>query len=87
VHDPFVHAYKGDVMDALRGADCAVLMVAHSAYRDLDLQAAAGIMRAPAMVDARGFFGAEILRDAGFSYRIIGVGNASVRYEGPAEPK
>jgi UDP-N-acetyl-D-mannosaminuronic acid dehydrogenase len=77
VHDPFVHEYKGDVMDALRGADCAVLMVSHNAYRDLDLKAAAGIMRTRAMVDARSFFETGALRSAGFSYRVIGVGTAS----------
>jgi UDP-N-acetyl-D-mannosaminuronic acid dehydrogenase len=77
VHDPFVHEYKGDVMDVLRNADCAVLMVAHNAYRDLDLKAAAGIMRTRAVVDARGFFEAGALRSAGFSYRVIGVGTAS----------
>jgi UDP-N-acetyl-D-mannosaminuronic acid dehydrogenase len=82
MHDPFVHEYDGDLMDVLRGADCAVLMVAHSAYRDLDLQAAAGIMRAPAMVDARGFFEAAALRAAGFSYRVIGVGTKT-----PPSPK
>lgn len=82
VHDPYVHEYEGDVMHALRGADCVVLMVAHSAYRDLDLKAAAGIMRAPAMVDARGFFEADALRAAGFSYRVIGVGTKT-----PPSPK
>ncbi|HVC77912.1 MAG TPA: nucleotide sugar dehydrogenase [Candidatus Micrarchaeaceae archaeon] len=77
VHDPFVHEHEGDVMDALRGADCAVLMVAHNAYRNLDLKAAGAIMKAPRMVDARGFFESGALRDAGFSYRVIGVGTMS----------
>ena len=78
VHDPFVRDHQGDVMDALRGADCAVLMVAHSAYRDLDLKAAAETMRARVIVDARDFFGAEALQDAGFTYRRIGVGNRPI---------
>jgi UDP-N-acetyl-D-mannosaminuronic acid dehydrogenase len=87
VHDPFVHEYRGDVMDALRGADCAVLMVAHTAYRDLDLKAAAKVMRASTVVDARGFFGAEALRAAGFRYRVIGIGDTLAAYEASAEPK
>ena len=78
VHDPFVHEYAGDVMDTLRGADCAVLMVAHNAYRELDLTAAGSIMRARAMVDARGFFETDRLRAAGFSYRIVGVGTKTL---------
>lgn len=74
VHDPFVREHAGNAMEALRGADCAVLMVAHSEYRDLDLSAAASTMRRPQMVDARGFFKTEALRAAGFTYRMIGVG-------------
>jgi UDP-N-acetyl-D-mannosaminuronic acid dehydrogenase len=77
VHDPFVHEYAGDVMEALRGADCAVVMVAHSAYRELDLQAAAATMRRAQMVDARALFKAETLKVAGFTVRTIGVGTAS----------
>lgn len=87
VHDPFVRDHQGDVMDALRGADCAVLMVAHAAYRKLDLKAAAETMRARAIVDARDFFGAEALQDAGFTYRLIGVGVPPVAYGDAAEPK
>ncbi len=74
VHDPFVDAHKGDVMNVLNGAECAVLMVAHSAYRGLDLAAAARQMHHPRLVDARGFFEPEALRRAGFTFRTIGVG-------------
>ncbi len=74
VHDPFVHDYAGDVMEVLQGADCAVLMVSHSQYRNLNLIAAAATMKRPHMVDARGFFKAEALGEAGFTYRTIGVG-------------
>ncbi len=76
IHDPFVDAHKGDVMDALKDSDCAVLMVAHSAYGKLDLGAAARQMRNPRLVDARGFFDPAALRAAGFTYRTIGVGAA-----------
>ena len=74
MHDPFVHEYAGDVTEALRGADCAVLMVAHSAYRELDLSAAAATMRRAQMVDARALFKPEALKSAGFASRTIGVG-------------
>ena len=74
VHDPFVHQYAGDVMDVLSGADCAVLMVSHSAYRELDLKAVAATMEKPKMVDARALFKAGSLEAAGFTYLTIGVG-------------
>ncbi len=87
VHDPFVHQHKGDVMDVLRNSDCAVLMVAHSEYRDLDLNAAGAVMRTRALVDARGFFGADALERASFNYRLIGVGAKAASYIDAAEPK
>jgi UDP-N-acetyl-D-mannosaminuronic acid dehydrogenase len=74
IHDPFVEAYRGEVADALKGSDCAVLMVAHSAYRQLDLATAAKLMRHPRLIDARGFFRTEDLQTAGFEHRVIGVG-------------
>jgi UDP-N-acetyl-D-mannosaminuronic acid dehydrogenase len=74
VHDPFVERYQGDVMAALKGAGCAVLMVAHSEYRALDLAAAARQMRQPKLVDARGFFKPADLKAAGFTFRTVGVG-------------
>ena len=77
VHDPFVHQYAGDVMKALRGADCAVVMVAHSAYRELDLGLAAEEMARAQMVDARALFKGEELKAAGFTWRTIGVGTPS----------
>jgi UDP-N-acetyl-D-mannosaminuronic acid dehydrogenase len=79
VHDPFVADYRGDVLDALRDADCVVLMVAHRAYRELDLNAAARHMRHARLVDARGFFTAEQLEKAGFEFRTIGIGSRSGR--------
>jgi UDP-N-acetyl-D-mannosaminuronic acid dehydrogenase len=87
VHDPFVREYKGEVIDVLRNADCAVLMVAHTLYRELDLNAAAAVMHTPALVDGRGFFETDGLRKAGFKYRVIGVGNKAKAYTGAVEPK
>ena len=87
VHDPFVREYKGEVVDVLRNADCAVLMVAHTMYREMDLNAAAAVMRTRALVDGRGFFETDGLRKAGFKYRVIGVGNKAKAYTGAAEPK
>ena len=73
IHDPFVGMYRGEVTDVLRGSDCAVLMVAHAAYRRLDLASVAKLMRHAQLVDARGFFRSGELQGAGFAYRVIGV--------------
>ena len=74
VHDPFVKEYAADLNDVLRDADCAVLMVSHSAYRSLDLSNIAAQMRHARLVDARGFFSSDELRAAGFVFRKLGVG-------------
>jgi UDP-N-acetyl-D-mannosaminuronic acid dehydrogenase len=87
VHDPYVREFTGDVQEVFRDADCAVLMVTHSAYRELDLKAAARAMRGPALVDARGLFRVEELAQAGFRYRVIGVGDAATAYVDAGEPK
>jgi UDP-N-acetyl-D-mannosaminuronic acid dehydrogenase len=74
VHDPFVGEHRGDLLAALAGADCAVLMVAHSEYGRLDAAAAAAVMRRPLVVDARAALDHEALRAAGIRFRTIGVG-------------
>jgi len=83
VHDPFVREYCRDVHEVLHGADCAVVMVKHSEYRQLDLLAAARAMRTPLIVDGRGVFSTTALRAAGFRHRTIGVGQ-NTRSEGAA---
>jgi UDP-N-acetyl-D-mannosaminuronic acid dehydrogenase len=73
VHDPFVTQYKGDLMEAVNGTDCAVVMVAHSEYRAADLRALASSMRHAVLVDGRNVFTAEALEAAGFRHRLVGA--------------
>ena len=77
IHDPFVPGYAGDVLEVFTGADCAVLMVAHTLYRKLDLREVATLMRRPAFVDGRRVFSPEDLRSAGFALRVLGMGLTS----------
>jgi UDP-N-acetyl-D-mannosaminuronic acid dehydrogenase len=72
VHDPWVEAHKGDVLDAAVGCDATILMVAHSAYRVLDLNALRQAMRTPVLVDGRGVFAVDGAREAGFEFRGVG---------------
>lgn len=73
MHDPFVAAYQGDIMAALSGTDCAVVMVAHSEYRSLDLRVSAATMRHPVLVDGRNVFSPAALETAGFRHRRVGT--------------
>jgi len=72
VHDPFVDGMGGDVYEVIAGADCAILMVRHSEYHQLDLGRAASAMARPLLVDARHAFSVEDLQRAGFRFTLLG---------------
>jgi UDP-N-acetyl-D-mannosaminuronate dehydrogenase len=62
------------VWAAVRGANAAVLMVAHDAYRGLDLEHVARALATPILVDGRRLFDAGRARAAGLRYRAVGRG-------------
>jgi UDPglucose 6-dehydrogenase len=59
-------------MEALEGADAAVLVTEWTEFADLDWAAAAGRMTRPLIVDGRNFLDPEKLTSAGFEYEGIG---------------
>jgi UDP-N-acetyl-D-mannosaminuronic acid dehydrogenase len=73
LHDPHVHRFNGSLDRALQDADCAVIMVRHDPYREMDLAALRTKMRHPILVDGRNVFDKAEARAAGFVY--YGVGN------------
>jgi UDP-N-acetyl-D-mannosaminuronic acid dehydrogenase len=77
IHDPFVPQYQKDIWDVLRGTDCVVVMVAHQAYKTLDLNAISKMMHKAALVDGRSVFATDDLRKAGFHYRLLGLAKHS----------
>ena len=72
IHDPWVEEYHGDLMECIKDCDAIVMMVAHSAYRTLDMDALRKVVRTPVMVDGRHVFDKETARMKGFIYRSIG---------------
>lgn len=86
VHDPYVRGMDGDPYASVEGADCAVVMVGHSAYRELDLTNVAGLMRLKLLVDARRTFAPPLLDEAGFGYRVLGAGGRVPAPLGEATP-
>jgi UDP-N-acetyl-D-mannosaminuronic acid dehydrogenase len=82
VHDPFVSRFKlhsgrqipieTDLAAALTGADCAVVMTDHSAYRGLGADAFSG-MAGRVVVDGRGLLDAARLRGDGLTVIPVGA--------------
>ena len=62
----------GSALEALEGADAAVLVTEWDEFARLDWAAAAGRMARPLLVDGRNFLDAGMLREAGFEYEGIG---------------
>ena len=69
-------------LEALDGADAAILVTEWPEFADLDWQAAASRMASPVLIDGRNFLDADALRAAGFRYEGIGRNGQN----GDAEP-
>lgn len=72
VHDPWVHEHAGDVWERVTGAHAVVIMVAHDAYRSLDLARLASVLRAPVLVDGRHVVETAAASAAGLVFRGLG---------------
>lgn len=82
VHDPFVQEMKGmplthDLEDAIRGADCVIIVTDHTQYKNLDLKAVGEKMRTRIIIDGRNVINASNPALEGMSYYGLGKGKAS----------
>jgi UDPglucose 6-dehydrogenase len=59
-------------VEALEGADAAVLVTEWPEFRELDWASARESMRQPLVVDGRNFLDGDLLREAGFTYEGVG---------------
>jgi len=66
----------GSALEALEGADAAVLVTEWPEFRALDWAAAAGRMRGEIVIDGRNFLDRETLVAAGLAYEGIGHGGS-----------
>jgi UDP-N-acetyl-D-mannosaminuronic acid dehydrogenase len=74
VQDPLVAGCERLIEPLATGADCLVLMVAHSAYRSLDLRRIGELMRTRTLADGRHMLDRTQVEAAGFTYYCLGVG-------------
>ena len=75
IHDPWVPEYRGALEERVQGCDAVVVMVAHSAYRDVDLAQLRMQVARPILIDGRHVFSAEHVQAAGWVYRCLGTGS------------
>jgi UDP-N-acetyl-D-mannosaminuronic acid dehydrogenase len=73
IQDPGVEEYHGDPLECIKGCDAVVVMVAHNAYRTLDLNLLKAALRTPILVDGRRVFEASKAFAAGLEYWGLGV--------------
>ena len=71
-------------LDALTGADAAVLVTEWPEFRELDWAEVKERMRRPIVVDGRNFLDVELLASTGFT--VEGIGRSSERLSGSQEP-
>ena len=64
--------FAGSALEALEGADAAVLVTEWPEFAGLDWAEAAGRMARPLLIDGRNFLDAKLLESAGFEYEGIG---------------
>jgi UDPglucose 6-dehydrogenase len=78
------------VLDAVHGADAAIIVTEWDDLRELPSEEVREAMRTPLIVDGRNLLDPELVRDAGFAYE--GIGRPSSPFSGlpetaePAEP-
>jgi UDP-N-acetyl-D-mannosaminuronic acid dehydrogenase len=72
VHDPYVPGYDGDLLEMAAGCDAALVMVKHSMYSQVDLDALKAALRTPILIDGRRVYELQAASDAGIIYRGIG---------------
>jgi UDPglucose 6-dehydrogenase len=76
VHFPGV-TIAASALEALAGADAAVLVTEWPEFRELDWAQAAAVMRGKVVLDGRNFLDCEAVRAAGLSYDGIGIGGTA----------
>jgi UDPglucose 6-dehydrogenase len=68
----------GTALDALRGADAAIIATEWPEFRDLDWAAARGVMASPLVIDGRRLLDPAAMRKLGFAYERVGSPTSAV---------
>ncbi len=72
VHDPFVAQYSGDLYMLAKDSHAAILMTAHSEYKDLDFMRLKSKMKRLLIIDGRNLWDKNAPKSAGFELVRLG---------------
>ena len=76
IHDPYVPEFQKSILDNVDQCDAVIMMVAHQAYRDLDLKELGSRLRTLILIDGRRIIDPMLAQKAGLSYYGIGFGRS-----------
>jgi UDP-N-acetyl-D-mannosaminuronic acid dehydrogenase len=79
IHDPYIQEYKGELLSKADGCHIAVLMTAHSEYKQLDLTALASILSSFTLIDGRNLVDPQAAKQAGLN--LLRLGDTSRRVD------
>ena len=74
VQDPYVSPYQQNALESIQNSDAVIIMVAHEAYKDMDLMEVKQRLQLPIVIDGRRVIDASIAKQAGLDYYGIGYG-------------
>lgn len=72
--------FSRSIEDALRDAECLIVMTEWPEFKELDLETVYGLMKNHLIIDARNLFSASKAHNLGFRYKGIGIGINSSRH-------
>lgn len=64
--------YCKNPQEAVKNADCLLILTEWNEFKQLDLKKIKGLMRRPIMIDGRNLYDPKKLKDLGFKYRGVG---------------
>lgn len=73
IHDPYIRNYDGNFYELAEGCSCAIIMVKHPDYQELDVDVLANRLLKPIIIDGRNTFEGEPSSATNLIYRLIGV--------------
>jgi UDP-N-acetyl-D-mannosaminuronic acid dehydrogenase len=78
VQDPYVTPYQQKALDSIQNSDAVIIMVAHEAYKDMDLMEVKQRLHLPILIDGRRVIDPSIAKQVGLDYYGIGYGLSNI---------